>query len=411
MKKNLLAGLAVLMAIPGFSQENSQANGLSFNVDTIHTLKPYKAGDNWFIGLKGGTNISMSENIRFASFGKRLGGNIELTVGKYFNPAVGVRAEFGYTTQKSRVNSEYVDAYPQIFGNGVYKFNIFSGYLDGLFNFNNIFAKYKEGTRFNVVGILGIGFNSSFGFDDKIDEWYAKSDQLEGGVDCAYMINNDGQSKLAMRAGLQLGYKLNESLDLNLESTAHFTDDGYNGVRHSKKYDTYINLSAGVTYHFKDQYGSRRFKYLTMTDQGEMDELNKKINDARAALVVPEPIVRTETEVNTNKVLDMTVSFIIDKYNITAIQKNNVQKVAEYLVNNPNVNLVVTGYADVQTAYPAYNMKLSKRRAEAVYNMLVNDFNVEPSRLRIDYKGDTIQPYERKNEWNRVVIFVIDSNK
>lgn len=48
---------------------------------------------------------------------------------------------------------------------------MFNGYLDGLFNLHNIFAQYDEDIRFNVVGILGMGFNSSFGFDDKVKEW------------------------------------------------------------------------------------------------------------------------------------------------------------------------------------------------------------------------------------------------
>jgi outer membrane protein OmpA-like peptidoglycan-associated protein len=104
----------------------------------------------------------------------------------------------------------------------------------------------------------------------------------------------------------------------------------------------------------------------------------------------------------------MTVSFIIDKYNITAIQKNNVAEVAKYLEEHPDVNIVVTGYADVQTAYPAYNLKLSERRAKSVFNCLVKEFGVSPDRLRIDFKGDTIQPYKMKNEWNRVVIFMTE---
>ena len=104
----------------------------------------------------------------------------------------------------------------------------------------------------------------------------------------------------------------------------------------------------------------------------------------------------------------MTVSFIIDKYNITDIQKKNVEAVANYIKAHDDVNVVVTGYADVQTAYPAYNMKLSERRAKAVYNMLVNEFGVDPDRLRMDYKGDTVQPYARKNEWNRVVVFILE---
>ena len=40
--------------------------------------------------------------------------------------------------------------------------------------------------------------------------------------------------------------------------------------------------------------------------------------------------------------------------------------------------------------------------------MMVDEFNVDPSRSRVDYKGDTIQPYQKKNEWNRVVVFITE---
>ena len=42
--------------------------------------------------------------------------------------------------------------------------------------------------------------------------------------------------------------------------------------------------------------------------------------------------------------------------------------------------------------------------------MLVNEFNIPENRLRIDYKGDTVQPYNTVNEWNRAVIFFLDRN-
>jgi hypothetical protein len=74
---------------------------------------------------------------------------------------------------------------------------------------------------------------------------------------------------------------------------------------------------------------------------------------------------------------------------------------------HPNIDVVVTGYADVQTAYPKYNMMLSQKRAQAVYTMLVDEFNVDPNRLSMDYKGDEEQPFEIVNEWNRAVVFYI----
>ena len=145
-----------------------------------------------------------------------------------------------------------------------------------------------------------------------------------------------------------------------------------------------------------------------MSDRGTIDDLNRKINELRGLIREPETIVKVEEEVFRSEILNMTISFIIDKSNITDIQKKNVAEVAKYIEEHPDLNIVITGYADVQTAYPAYNLALSERRAKSVHKCLVEEFGVDPSRLRIDFKGDTVQPYKLKNEWNRVVIFMTE---
>lgn len=77
---------------------------------------------------------------------------------------------------------------------------------------------------------------------------------------------------------------------------------------------------------FKDQYGDRRFRYTEVNDQAWVDELNRKINEERNK-PVPAPVVtEVKKEVVKNEMLGMTVSFIIDKYNITDIQKRMWQK-------------------------------------------------------------------------------------
>lgn len=403
MKKLIIVGLAAVLALPSFAQTERKADIASVKADSVTVLKPYKAKDNWFFGVYAGTNFSLSENARFKR-GKMFGPSFGLSVGKWFSPAVGARLRWAILQQHHLANTEMIDAYPETYGNGVYKHGMTSVFFDGLFNFNNIFAKYRESTRFNVIGVLGLGFNSSFGFSDNTDYW----NEMDTKWNNHYRVDNDGGTYLAIHAGLMLSYKLNNAIDLNLEATYNATDDAYNGVRYDRKYDGYMYIVGGMVWHFKDQYGDRRFRYVTMTDQAKIDELNRKINDQRAQLVPPPPVTKVEHKVVENEVLNMTVSFIIDKYNITDLQKDNVKAAAQYLEEHPDVNLVITGYADVKTAYPAYNLRLSKRRAEAVYNMMVEDFNVDPSRIRVDYKGDTVQPYAKKNEWNRVVIFVTE---
>lgn len=405
MKKIATIFAAFFCTVPLLAQTIEDDAAWKLKADTVRALKPYKGGDNWFISIQGGVNHSLSENARFGSFGDMTKPSFALSVGKYFSPAIGARLQFAYMKQESRANSEAIEAYPQIYGDGNYGFNVFGGYLDGLFNLNNIFGQYRESSRFSVVGILGMGFNTSGGFDDKVKAW----DKAPSEGFAPYKVYTESKTYFALRGGLQFNYILSKAFDLGLEATFNATDDGYNGTRYDRKWDSYANVMLGLTYHFKDQYGDRRFRYTELNDQAMIDDLNRQINEERAKVQPePEPVVEVKKEVVKNEVLGMTVSFAIDKYNITDIQKKNVAEAAKYLEEHTDVNLIVTGYADVQTAYPAYNLKLSERRAKAVYDMMVKEFGVDPSRIRIDFKGDTVQPYQIKNEWNRVVVFITE---
>ena len=134
-------------------------------------VKHYKAGDNWFIGIQAGANHSLSENSRFGSFGAMTRPSIALSVGKYFSPAIGARVQFAYLKQMSRANSEVIEAFPEVYGKGNYGFNMFNGYLDGLFNRTIFSPNMNENYPFNVVGSPGYRVQLQFGFDDKVKEW------------------------------------------------------------------------------------------------------------------------------------------------------------------------------------------------------------------------------------------------
>ena len=404
-------GIALTLALCTLTMGAQNYRYTSVKADSVHGLKHYGVGDNWFITVHGGANHSLSENARFGDFMDMTKYGFGLSVGKYFTPAIGVRTQFSLQNQASRANSEAIEAYPSVYGDGNYTFKNFAGYLDGLFNLNNIFGQYNENARFNVSGILGVGYNYTFGFDDKVEDWGSNSKVWDkpNGKYAPYDVHTDNTLSLAVRAGLLFSYRLSDLFDIELEATANGTDDAYNGTRYDRKYDTYVSAMLGLTYHFPDRYGDTRFRYNMLTDQGDIDAMNAKINEARAKKPVkPDPIVKVEEEVFRSELLNTTISFVIDKYNITDIQKKNVAEVAKYIEEHPDVNIVITGYADVQTAYPAYNLKLSERRAKAVFNCLVNEFGVDSARLRIDFKGDTVQPYKLKNEWNRVVIFTTE---
>lgn len=404
------------------SFENLQA-------DTVTALRHYKGGDNWFIGLHGTAIGQLGENIRprdfFPSF--RFGGAI--SVGKWFSPQVGIRLMGGYNRLAGKADKEFINqsipvgfnhksdaaamaaARDKIIGKGFYSFSDVYGFVDAMFNLNSIFKPYKESTRFNVNLFFGLGYIHSFDYDmDKINSWRNVS---EGGQFLSgQYFSGDLESRrdfLGVRAGVNLAYALTNALDLTFDAGVMATNDGFNLKRYDDLYDGYIQCNLGLVYHFKDQYGDRRFKYIRASDADILGSYKDRLNQALADLAAAKAAQKDNYQ--QTRLLDMTVSFFIDRSDITDVQKPNVAAVANYMKSHPEVKVTICGFADVETAYPAYNLRLSERRVNAVYKMLTEEYGVDGSRLTKDFKGDTVQPYKLKNEWNRVVVFYVDPIK
>ena len=101
------------------------------------------------------------------------------------------------------------------------------------------------------------------------------------------------------------------------------------------------------------------------------------------------------------------VFFTIASVAIAKGEQQKVKEVADYLKENPNAKVEVTGYADRGTGNARINKSLSQRRAQAVYNSLTKTYGIDASRIKVDYKGDTIQPFATDVE-NRVAICIAE---
>lgn len=379
----------------------------SLYYDDMAYLDDYHFADNIFVVGQLGISHSMSENTRFGNFFDNEKFSFNVGVGKWIYPTFGVRVTMGLHPQVGRANWELSDAYPEVFGN--YTYNMFSGYLDGLVNLTNVVYKYREDRSFNLIALVGLGYNHTFDFDKKAcDRMRTGITNADGNL-LTYDVNTKPGNYFAAHVGLQGRWKVNSAWDVIAEVTFNGTDDKYNGHTYDRVYDTYFDVLVGAQFHFKDCHGRRRFHYVKNLNAAVIERLarmasdeNERLNEAQ--LAIPEIFEK----IKFNEALQTTISFYVDRYYITEAQKKNLKSVATFLSTHPDVNLIVTGYADIETAYPAYNLRLSQKRAQAVYDMLVNEFHVPANRLRIDYKGDTVQPYASVNEWNRAVIFFLD---
>jgi len=81
------------------------------------------------------------------------------------------------------------------------------------------------------------------------------------------------------------------------------------------------------------------------------------------------------------------VLFDFDKYNIKVEFKPALDKLGQLLIDQPRSYVVLSGFCD-SIGNEAYNIKLSKRRAESVRNYLIERFKISNDRILPYWYGD-----------------------
>ena len=103
---------------------------------------------------------------------------------------------------------------------------------------------------------------------------------------------------------------------------------------------------------------------------------------------------RSATAIDGNGMQDArTVFFEQDRDDITGQYRSALQEIAVELEKDPDASAILEGHTD-DSGPEAYNLDLSSRRAIAVRNALVNEFNVSSTRLTAIGSGSAspVQP-------------------
>ena len=88
------------------------------------------------------------------------------------------------------------------------------------------------------------------------------------------------------------------------------------------------------------------------------------------------------------------VFFSLEGFEVNNAKQNAaITKAIEYLKQNPNAKLVLSGYASVNTGTKEYNDELSKKRALAVANLLIRKYKIDFNRIHVKWFGAGKQPY------------------
>lgn len=130
--------------------------------------------------------------------------------------------------------------------------------------------------------------------------------------------------------------------------------------------------------------------------------------------IVDAKLAKLQASMGTNKggtLVDWFLPMIHFDFNSSKVkdgEMGSIAAVASVLKSNPNVKVVVTGFTD-KVAGDSYNQSLSYRRAENAIEALVKRFNVDRSRLVLNYSGEdqTLIPTSAKSYMNRRVEFKV----
>lgn len=343
---------------------------------------------HWFLEVGDAATISLAGNNRDVNFTDRVSLlNPSLAIGRWSTPAFGMRLSLqgGKTFDYARPAGLWAAATTT---NGYLRHDVTYGFAqyDFLFDLVNYFAPYKENRFFHIIPFLGVGL----GYKHEVEAIHVKD-------------KSHRFSPLA-DAGLQLKFRLARFVDFNLEGKVTASDLRLPSQEDHVKSGTDFIAQAGASLTF--HLGRKAFEAITPNDEALIADLNGQINALRAenAELAKRPVRCPDVEIPVvdSKVIGNVIYFRLNSAVVDKNQMINVYNIAEYAKSNTET-ITLVGYADRQTGNPNYNMALSKRRAEAVADILVKKYGISRDRLKIDWKGDTVQPYA-ENVWNRIVL-------
>jgi OOP family OmpA-OmpF porin len=359
--KILLSALAIMFAMNVSAQETK---------DYPHA----------FIGVQGGAMRAFNGE----GIDRKWNPMAAISVGYNFTDVFGLRLQANGSSWKAKLDdgSEYKSKAANID-------------LDMMFNLSNLFFPNQK-NFVNVIAIAGAPFNLAIPH-----AW----------VDNYAYATNEGSDRwnTAWKAGGMIDFAIAKNWGINLEAGTNYIRQKNNGNDNNKWWPYAM---AGITFKF----GHKKAKNVApeaVPYAEEAVEANQTEVAPAKPVVEPKPTPRPEPkpepkpEVKKPMKITENIFFDLAKSEIKPDQASKIEDIVRWANQNPDAKILLTGYADKDTGNAKVNMKIAQQRAEAVKAAMVAK-GIAASRLTIDAKGDTEQPFAN-NDDNRAVIALGES--
>ena len=353
---------------------------LTVNVATAQEdVKSYS-----YVEAQGGLQLT-STNVEMT---KLLTPTAALSFGHYFSPVVGVRLHVNAWQSKSGFKD--LDKY--------YKWKYITPSADVMFNLTNLFSS-EVSHPLNVILLGGVGLNYAWDNDELKD--------LAVPVTKVPLAWDDNRLNHNLRAGLRLETDVTKPLGFSLELAANSIDDRFNSKTNDAD-DWQFTAMLGINY---------RFGMRTKKAEPKPAPIVQKVVEEPAPVVTEKPAEVPATPIVEQKKpeppakkavvkkdqLREEIFYVICKSNPQEGGQDQLKRVADFMKKYKDAKVQVVGYADKGTGNPEVNKMYAERRATECKDALVNKYGCDASRISIDSKGDTVQPFA-ENDKNRCVI-------
>ena len=358
---------------------------------------PYETNrfcDNWFIGVAGGANVYMGNNDAYGDFGKRISPALDVNIGKWITPVIGVR--FGYNGLQAKGWGEGQTPYSKgLEENNIYKekFGIANFHGDVMWNITNAIGGYKETRVWNCIPYIGAGVTRTYGNDTHTNE-------------------------ISFTGGIYNTFRLSKRVYLTLElrqlvSNGRLDKIDYNriGVEGMSSATLGLAVKLGKT-------NFRRVKPVLAADYTPYINRINEIEDANKNLIVENNVLQSENNdlrnrepqtvtvagESTVKATPVALFFDLGK---SSFDKKELANLEFYVQNAVAVDegkvFTIIGSADSATGSKELNQRLSEQRMQYVFDLLVDKYGISKDRLIKKADGDSNNRFEDP-ELNRCVI-------
>ena len=333
---------------------------------------------HWYVQPMPGVGLHIGED----GLGHRISPAVQLSIGRQFSPLWGVRlSAVGWEARNTL-------AWP---AGSYYKWNYALGTIDVTLSLTDLILGYNWSRRFDAYALAGGGMALAWNNDEAqaLSAHYLGFDKRWSGT----------RSFLAARCGVGFSYRVSDRIAVQLEGNASMLPDHFNSKvgKHGSR-DWQMNVLAGV----KIALGPTMIRVARPVPPPPPPV----IKPDSVVIREPEPVKMPEPQpVEKPKPIEVDVYYRINSVTINDAQRAKLDSLVTYVMDNPATIVLITGYADRQTGTPAYNLQISKRRADTVYRYL-RQKGIAADRMQVDAVGDKQQPRPTIQE-NRVVICVI----